>query len=287
MIFSAERRMLEQRPWLKIKQQWHFNPVVLWPGLLGEKGRCEGSQPPHSRKTPHAPEMEIPNPNYLPQSSVGWAGGIWAPACEEGWYPPSPHPAPQPLSVRSWDSHSNLSVASRDIWLRGWNWGFHTLSHSSFGGRASKRVKKLTHDYSSEQKKIICHKLKEVLPNFAFGQKDRYTYGRTQISFFSFFLDQYIPHTTFHFQMSVLGIKIKPFLEPYLETLDHAKIQRKTVLEAAGLVFYPPSHHATLHPSHPAISVSRARSCSHSAELISAGQMCGGVSLPPPAKQKL
>lgn len=163
----------------------------------GQVCQSEGSQPPHGRKTAHTPEVEIPNPNHLPQSSVWWAGRFSAAGCEERWYPPpSPTPAPQQLSVRSWDSHSNLSVVSRAIWLRGWNRGFHTLSHSSLGGRASKRVKKLTHDYSSEQKKIMCQKLKEVLPNFAFGQKDKHIHGRTQISwlFCWFFLPAYSPY---------------------------------------------------------------------------------------------
>lgn len=39
------------------------------------------------------------------------------------------------------------------------------------------------------------------------------------------FFYQHIAHTTF--QMSILGIKIKPFLDLYLETLDHAKIQKQ------------------------------------------------------------
>lgn len=50
------------------------------------------------------------------------------------------------------------------------------LVHSSSGGRTFKQVQKLKHDYVSAKKKIIiCEKLKEVLPNFAFGQTDSYT----------------------------------------------------------------------------------------------------------------
>lgn len=62
--------------------------------------------------------------------------------------------------------------------------------------------------------------------------------------------------------------------------LDHPKIQTETVLKAAGLMFYSPSHHLMLHLSHSVISVSRARYCSHSAVLISAGQVSvwGGIS---------
>lgn len=197
--------MLEDRPWLKVKW-WHFCPAVLWPGLLGEKGRLcqsEGSHPPPQQEhTPcsqaFAPEVEIPNPNLPPESSVGQTGGISAPVCEEGWYLPSHPPTLEQPLVKSWNSQSNLSVVSRDIWLRGWNRGFHRLIHSSSGGRAFKQVKKLTHDYSSEQMKIICHKLKKVLPNFPFGQKDRYIHGRTQIYIFFlilFLFDQHIAHT--------------------------------------------------------------------------------------------